>query len=120
MMLMLSTVMAIMKPGEIHIQGIDFRMETCLAASSMNPHQLGVGIWTPSPRWFDAASIRMASATPQVAATVSGPTRFGNRNGFIPDASVFALDSGGNSWPWPDKSTVGLMYSSADKRVLDP
>ena len=41
--------------------------------------QLGVGIWTPRPRYDSADSVRMLSPIASVAATMTGASAFGSR-----------------------------------------
>ena len=48
------------------------------APSKIMLPRLGSGGWTPSPRKLSVASSRIASATPNVASTVSGPKMFGS------------------------------------------
>src|SRR5690606_6329744 len=67
------TAAKIMMPGGIHSQGFNASTRQVRASVSMLPHE-GRGGWTPRPRKERALSVRIALATPRVAATTRGAT----------------------------------------------
>ncbi len=73
--LMATAVTRIARPGKVTIQGCE-RMNSRESAS-IEPHS-GVGGCAPRPRKPSAAASRMASETPSVACTISGPRQFGS------------------------------------------
>ena len=72
-----STAKAIATADGSHRHGKFSRMGSFMAVVSVCP-QLGVGCCTPKPRKLRLDSVRIAPASPSVAATTTGPTTLGS------------------------------------------